>query len=111
MRVRWSLLALRRVSEVVDYISADNPKAAREWADGVFAAVKRLERFAAQGRVVPEVGRPSIREVIYGDYRLIYKMEARAIGVLTVRHGRRRLDPREVRGRLGNTVSPTRRPK
>jgi plasmid stabilization system protein ParE len=48
------------VSEIVDYISADSPEAARRWAEGVFDAVARLERFSAQGRVVPEVGRPSI---------------------------------------------------
>lgn len=99
MRVRWSLLALRRVSEIGDYISGDRPEAAREWAAGVFDAVDRVARFPNQGRVVPEVGRPSIREVIYGDYRVIYKVEAKAIGVLTVRHGRRRLEPREVKGR------------
>lgn len=71
MSVRWSLLALRRMSEVVDYISRDRPEAARKWADGVFAAVGQLERFPGQGRVVPEVGRPSIRELIHGEYRVI----------------------------------------
>lgn len=87
------------MSEIVDYISRDRPEAARKWAEGVFDAVGQLERFPGQGRVVPEVGRPSIRELIYGEYRVIYKVQATAIGVLTVRHGRRRFDPREVRRR------------
>jgi len=99
VRVRWSLLALRRVSEIVDYISHDHTEAGRKWAEGVFDAVDQLEGFPGQGRVVPEVGQPSIREVIYGEYHVIYKVQAQAIGVLTVRHGRRRFDPREVRGR------------
>ena len=99
MRVRWSLLALRRVSEIVEYISRDRPEAARKWAEGVFDLVDQLEKFPGQGRMVPEVGRPSIREVIYGEYRVIYKVQAKAIGVLTVRHGRRRFDPREAGGR------------
>lgn len=93
------MLALRRMSEIVDYISRDRPEAARQWAEGVFDAVDELGSFPGQGRVVPEVGRPSIRELIHGEYRVIYKVEAKAIGVLTVRHGRRRFDPREVRGR------------
>ncbi len=67
MSVRWSLLALRRMSEIVDYISRDRPEAARRWAEGVFDAVDQLEGFPDQGRVVPEVGRPSIRELIYGE--------------------------------------------
>lgn len=99
MKIRWSLLALRRISEIVDYISRDRPDAARKWAEGVFDAVDELATFPGQGRVVPEVGRPSVRELIHGEYRVIYKVEAKAIGILTVRHGRRRFDPREVRGR------------
>jgi len=87
------------MSEIVDYISRDRPDAARKWAEGVFDAVNELASFPGQGRVVPEVGRPSVREVIHGEYRVIYKVEAKAIGILTVRHGRRRFDPREVRGR------------
>ena len=99
MRVRWSLLALQRVAEIVDYISGDRPEAARDWAARLFDVVDRVAGFPDQGRVVPEVGRPSIREVIYGEYRIIYKVEAKAIGILTVRHGRRRLEPRELRFR------------
>ena len=90
---------MRRMSEIVDYISRNRPDAARKWAAGVFDAVDELAIFPGQGRVVPEVGRPSVREFIHGEYRVIYKVEAKAIGILTVRHGRGRFDPREVRGR------------
>ena len=99
MKVRWSRLALRRLLEIVDTISIDRPEAAQRWAAGVLAAVERLESFPGQGRMVPEVGQPSTRELIYGEYRVVYKIESRAIGVLTVRHGRRRFDPRELRRR------------
>ena len=87
------------MSEIVDYISRDRPEAARKWAEGVLDAVGQLESFPGQGRVVPEVGRPSIRELIYGEYRVIYKVQGKAVSVLTVRHGRRRFNLREVRGR------------
>lgn len=87
------------MSEIVDYISRDRPDAARKWAEDVFDAVDELASFPSQGRVVPEVGRPSVRELIHGEYRVIYKVEAKAIGILTVRHGRRRFDPGEVRSR------------
>ena len=97
MRVRWSLLALQRVSEIVEYISHDRPVAAEEWAIGVFDTVRQLEKFPDRGRVVPEVGRASIRELVHGEYRVIYTVEAKSIGILTVRHGRRRFDPNEIR--------------
>jgi len=52
------------MAEIVDYISRDRPDAARKWAEGVFDAVDELANFPDQGRVVPEVGRPSVRELI-----------------------------------------------
>lgn len=84
------------MSEIVEHISRDRPEAARQWAEGVFDAVDRLPDFPDQGRIVPEVGRPEVRELLYGEYRVLYKVEAKSIGVLTVRHGRRRFDPDEV---------------
>jgi len=72
--------------------------AAQEWASGIFQLADQLARFPRRGRIVPEVRRSSIRELIYGDYRVIYKIESTSVGILTVRHGRRRFDPTEVEG-------------
>jgi len=46
--------------------------------------------------VVPELGRPDIREVIYGIYRIIYRVSPEAILVLTVQHGKQLIDETEV---------------
>lgn len=40
----------------------------------VFEAVDRLELFPESGRVVPELNRKEIREVIIGNYRIIYRI-------------------------------------
>jgi plasmid stabilization system protein ParE len=48
--------------------------------------------------MVPEVGRAEIREVLYGQYRIIYRLDPKRLVVLTVRHGRRAFDSREVEG-------------
>lgn len=42
-------------------------------------------------RVVPELNRSDIREIIFGNYRVIYKVTD-DIHILTVRHGRQLLD-------------------
>ena len=39
--------------------------------------------------MVPEVGRAEIREVLYGQYRVIYRLEEKRLFILTVRHQRR----------------------
>jgi toxin ParE1/3/4 len=96
VKVRWSVLALQRISEVVDSIAHDRPEGARRWAQDIFAAVEELAQFPDRGRIAPELGQPSVREIILGDYRILYKTGPKGIGVLTVRHGRRRFNRREV---------------
>jgi plasmid stabilization system protein ParE len=46
--------------------------------------------------MVPEIGEKSIREVILGSYRIIYRRRSEAVEVLTVHHGARLLDPKRL---------------
>ena len=84
MSIVWSPLALERVEDIALYIAEDNPGAADRWVDDIFATVERLAAFPESGRIVPEVGARRIREVIVGQYRVIYSVKDR-IDVLTVR--------------------------
>jgi toxin ParE1/3/4 len=83
----------------MDHMSSDRPGTAAKWAEGLFDLVGRLQAFPDRGRVVPELRQPSIRELIYGDYRVVYRIDGSKIGVLTVRHGRRRFEVSEPRKR------------
>lgn len=98
MKIIWSPLALARVSEIAAYISQDSPSAAERWADAVFSRAKQLLTLPESGRIVPEVDDPSIRELIYGNYRILYRVEARRIAILTVRHGKQLLPVEELTG-------------
>ena len=44
------------------------------------------------GRVVPEFGDDSIREIFAYSYRIIYKIERESVVVASIIHGRRILD-------------------
>lgn len=93
MRVVWSPLALDRVVEIAEFIARGRPAAAEEWVDAIFASVERLERFPQSGRRVEESHRSDLREVVHGDYRVIYRAEPDHLIVLTVRHARQDLRP------------------
>ena len=95
MNIVWSPLALERVEDIALYIAEDNPGAADGWVDDIFAAVERLAAFPESGRIVPEVGARRIREVIVGQYRLIYSVKDR-IDVLTVRRSSQLLRSDEI---------------
>jgi toxin ParE1/3/4 len=88
VRIVWSPLALERVAEIAEGIAIDRPLAAEAWVEEILSAVERLADFPESGRVVPEVRREEIREVIQGDYRIIYRTDPDQVSILTVRHAR-----------------------
>lgn len=97
MRVIWSPLALERVDEIADYIAENNVEASRVFLIDIFAAVERLENSPDSGRVVPEVKRPNIREIIFKNYRVVYRVERKRVSILTVRHGKQKLPRKEIK--------------
>jgi toxin ParE1/3/4 len=96
MRVVWLPLAIERAAEAATYIAQDNPITARRWVDGLFAVAGTLSRLPERGRLVPELRRADVREVLFGNCRIVYRVEARRVAILTVRHLRRRFDSEEV---------------
>ena len=98
MRVVWSPLSLDRAAEAAKYIARDGPEVAAAWVDGLFDVVGKLVQFPRRGRVVPEVGRPEIRELLYKGYRVVYRVDQKQVLVLTVRHQRRRFTEAALEG-------------
>lgn len=87
MKIIWSPLAIERVSEIAEYIAQDKPSAAENWIDTVFSKVDKLKSSPEIGRIVPEIKNNQFRELIYGNYRIIYRIEKKQISILTIRHG------------------------
>jgi hypothetical protein len=52
------------------------------------------------GRIVPEYGIETVREVILPPYRLVYRIEANGIGVIGVIHAHR-----DIMRKLGSEPS------
>jgi toxin ParE1/3/4 len=96
MKIIWSPLAVDRVSEIAGYIAQDNPVAAESWINTVFKKVEDLKAFPESGRIVPETDNKTIRELIFGNYRIIYRLEEKRLSVLTLRHGKQVLPVDEV---------------
>jgi plasmid stabilization system protein ParE len=57
----------------------------------VLDATARLSDFPASGRVVPELGRADVREIIRGKYRVIYQLLEDRVRIVAVIHGARML--------------------
>lgn len=91
MNIIWSPLATEQARDIASYIAMDKPSAAASWIDSIFNSVERLNNFPESGRVVPEINRKNIREIVQGNYRIIYKITQGTIHVLVVKSYRQKL--------------------
>jgi plasmid stabilization system protein ParE len=88
MKIVWTPLAIERVSEIAEYIAQDKPAAALKWINTAFSKVELLASSPETGRIVPEIHNDRFRELIFGNYRIIYCLEKKQISILTIRHGK-----------------------
>ena len=84
MKLIWTELAVEKLEEFADYIALDKPMAALKWAETIQNSVNKLIEFPQLGREVPEIRRADVREIIEGNYRIIYRYESNRISILTI---------------------------
>ena len=96
MRIIWAPLAVDRAAEIAEYIAQDKPSAAEKWINTVFSKVEQLKSAPEIGGIVPEINNRQFRELIYGNYRIIYRIEKKQISILTIRHGKQILPLNEI---------------
>ncbi len=96
MKIIWSPLSVDRASEIANYIAIDKRSAAEKWINTVFSKVEQLESSPEIDRIVPEINNTQFREIIYGNYRIIYHIEKKQISILTIRHGKQILPINEI---------------
>lgn len=89
--VRWTVGARRDLGAIVEYVGQDSLTYAAATAGRIVAAVERLRRHPRLGRLVPEFENPTIRELIVGNYRVVYRLEGERVGIIAVVHGGRDL--------------------
>ncbi|GFP22001.1 hypothetical protein HKBW3S06_01227 [Candidatus Hakubella thermalkaliphila] len=90
-RVSWTPQALEDLEAICIFIARDAPQYARLFAARAFQIADRLTDFPFSGRVVPEIGREDVREIIFGNYRIIYRVLGDEVEILTIHHGGRLL--------------------
>jgi addiction module RelE/StbE family toxin len=92
-RIVWAPQAVEDVEAIRAYVARDSPHYADLVVERIVAAVALLASSPRSGRVVPEVGDESLREVIHGNYRIVYRLRHDIIQIVTVFHGARLFRP------------------
>jgi toxin ParE1/3/4 len=88
-QVIWAPSALDDIDSIAEYIAQDSPETASLFINRLMEATDRLQEFPLSGRIIPEINNPNCREVIYGAYRIMYRVEGDEVWITGVVHGAR----------------------
>ena len=89
MKLFWTDTAKKELMVIRRFIAADNPTAAKQWIARLRDRARNILPVPESGRMVPEFSREDIRELIEGNYRIVYQVFPDRIVVLTVFEGHR----------------------
>ena len=91
MKILWTEPAVEDLRNLHGYIAKDSDVYASSFVQRIILAVDRLSDFPRLGRMVPEAEQETIRELLYQNYRIIYRIKSDLVEILSVIHGRRDL--------------------
>jgi addiction module RelE/StbE family toxin len=92
VKVIWTARSLQDIEEIGEYISKDSPKYAKLTIEKLIDTTKLIEHNLLIGRIVPEIKQRDFREIITGNYRIIYQtMKGEYAYILTIHHTSRLL--------------------
>ena len=92
VEIRWLTEAKEDLRDIYDYISRDSKRYAKRQVDKIFNRTLILKNHIQAGRIVEEINKPEIREIIEGNYRIIYRIVTDStVDILMVHHGARDL--------------------
>jgi len=97
VRINWTFQAKDDLKAIAEYISKDSKQYAKLQVFRLKNRTGILKTQVRLGRIVPEIDKIYIRELIEGNFRIIYKIvEDNRIDILTIHHSSRDLTKRKI---------------
>jgi toxin ParE1/3/4 len=93
-RISWTESAWQELETAAEYIARDSPHFASALIHEAQLAAQSLKKFPQRGRIVPELGDASVREIFVKQYRLIYEVNSSWVVILSFLHGARQFPER-----------------
>jgi toxin ParE1/3/4 len=91
MKVVWTAQAWERLLEIETFIAEDAPGAATKLVDRLISRADALPHHPDRGRRLPEMSASGLRELVVGNYRIVYRRGSQVVEILTVFEGHRLL--------------------
>ncbi len=98
VKIVWTELSILDLKELFDYIAEDSNRYATITVTRLYNRVQLISENPYMGRIVPEINEKPIREILEGNYRIIYRIKSKTqIDILRVYHSARLLKKKHLR--------------
>lgn len=92
VKIVWTDVSILDLQEIFDYIAEDSVRYASITTLKIYQHVQRINNNPYLGRIVPEFNDILIRELIEGNYRIIYRIKTELqVDILRIYHSARLL--------------------
>jgi plasmid stabilization system protein ParE len=89
MKIQWTLPAVDDLESIRDYIARDSDFYAAGFVEKILATVEILIDFPDIGRIVPEADDLKVREMIFQNFRIMYRTKSHSVQILAIIRGSR----------------------
>jgi toxin ParE1/3/4 len=98
VKIVWTELSISDLKEIFDYIAEDSLRYASITANKIYQSIQPINENPYIGKMVPEFSKKSIREIIEGNYRIIYFIKSKSqVDILRVYHVARSLKKKNLK--------------
>jgi addiction module RelE/StbE family toxin len=95
-KIVWTTQSRDDLRAIKAYIARDAPRTAELFVRRLIKSTERLRRSPLAGSIVEELRHRDVREILHGNYRIIYRAGKNVVEILTVYHAARLLDERAI---------------
>ncbi len=85
-KIRWSPKAVDNFEEICRFIGKNSEYYAAIFARKIVSIVTNIPSFPESGRIVPEYQDKNLREKIFQNYRIVYRIKGEVIEIVTISH-------------------------
>ena len=97
VKIVWTELSRDDLKEIFDFIATDSQRYAVITTNKIYERVQEIIHNPRMGRVVPEFGNKNIRELLLGNYRIVYRIATKQrVDILRIFHSARFLSDKKL---------------
>ncbi len=90
--LNWTKQSKDDLISIAEFIAIDSVRYAMITIQRIREATFQLKKYPNSGRIVPEIQNEKVRELIHGNYRIIYFIKGSSeVDILTIHHSSKRL--------------------